>query len=119
MASSSGRAGQNDSALSGRSFASDNNAPVAPEILEAIVRANTGDAVGYGADSWTESAVLKFRRHFGASTDVYFTFNGTGANVVALTCLLKPWEAVLCPATAHLQTDECGTLERFAGAKVI
>jgi threonine aldolase len=102
-----------------RSFASDNNAPVAPEILDAILAANDGDAIAYGPDPWTEAATARFRDHFGGATDVYFTFNGTGANVVALACLLKPWEAVLCPATAHLQTDECGALERFSGAKVV
>lgn len=102
-----------------RSFASDNNAPVAPEILQAIVEANAGDAVGYGRDEYTERAVARFRDHFGADTDVYFAFNGTGANVTALSCVVKPWEAVLCPATAHLQTDECGAFERFTGSKVI
>ncbi|HTA55793.1 MAG TPA: beta-eliminating lyase-related protein, partial [Candidatus Acidoferrales bacterium] len=56
---------------------------------------------------------------FGERTDVYLTFNGTGANVAALSSLLRPWEAVLAPATAHLQTDECGAFERFAGSKVI
>jgi threonine aldolase len=102
-----------------RSFASDNNAPVAPEILAAIVDANSGDAIGYGDDDWTGRAVARFREHFGEQTDVYFTFNGTGANISALSSLLRPWEAVLCPATAHLQTDECGALERFAGSKVM
>ncbi len=106
-------------AASRRSFASDNAAPVAPEMLRAIEAANDGDATGYGADAWTASAVERFREHFGAATSVYFTFNGTGANVVALSCLVKPWEAVLCPASAHLQTDECGAFERFAGSKVI
>jgi threonine aldolase len=102
-----------------RSFASDNAAPVAPEILDAIRRANAGDAIGYGHDAWTASAIRRFRERFGETTDVYFTFNGTGANVVALSCLVRPWEAVLCPASAHLQTDECGAFERFAGSKVI
>lgn len=102
-----------------RSFASDNNAPVAPEILDALRAANEGDAVGYGDDPWTAAAVERFREHFGAATDVYFTFNGTGANVVALACLLQPWQAVLCPASAHLQVDECAALERFAGSKTI
>ncbi len=102
-----------------RSFASDNNAPVAPEILDALQRANDGDAVGYGADPWTASAVRRFKEHFGDATEPYFMLNGTGANVVALSCLLRPWEAVLCPATAHLQVDECGALERFAGSKTI
>ncbi|HEV7180771.1 MAG TPA: aminotransferase class I/II-fold pyridoxal phosphate-dependent enzyme [Candidatus Baltobacteraceae bacterium] len=102
-----------------RSFASDNNAPVAPEIMKALNEANTEDAVGYGRDDYTERAVAAFRAHFGAETGVYFAFNGTGANVVALSCVVKPWEAVLCPASAHLQTDECGAFERFTGSKVI
>jgi len=102
-----------------RSFASDNNAPVAPEILQAIVAANAGDAPAYGGDPWTEAAVALFREQFGAQTDVYFTFNGTGANVAALSSILRPWQAVLTPASAHLQTDECGALERFSGSKVI
>lgn len=102
-----------------RSFASDNNAPAAPEILAAIVAANEGDAVGYGDDPWTPRAVERFRETFGADTDVLFAFNGTGANVAALASLLRPWEAVLCAASAHLQTDECGAFERFSGSKVI
>jgi threonine aldolase len=102
-----------------RSFASDNNAPVAPEIFEAIVAANTGDAVGYGDDEWTARALARFREHFGDQTDVHFVFNGTGANVAALSSLLRPWESVLCPATAHLQTDECSAFERFGGSKVV
>ncbi|MGA8474010.1 MAG: low specificity L-threonine aldolase [Candidatus Cybelea sp.] len=106
-------------ALSRRSFASDNNAPVAPEIMQAIVAANDGDAIGYGEDAWTARALDAFRQHFGPRTDVYFTFNGTGANVAALSSLLRPWEAVLAPSSAHLQTDECGALERFSGSKVI
>jgi threonine aldolase len=102
-----------------RSFGSDNNAPVAPEIFQAIADANTGDAIGYGDDAWTQRAVSRFKEHFGASTEVYLTFNGTGANVAGLSSLLRPWEAVLAPASAHLQTDECGAIERFSGSKVI
>jgi threonine aldolase len=102
-----------------RSFASDNNAPVAPEILQAIADANVGDAGGYGDDAWTARVIERFKAHFGERTEVYLTFNGTGANVAALSSLLRPWEAVLTPATAHLQTDECGALERFSGSKVI
>jgi threonine aldolase len=102
-----------------RSFASDNNAPVAPEIMQAILAANVGDAAAYGDDPWTARAIERFREHFGSNTEVFFTFNGTGANVAALSSLLRPWEAVLAPASAHLQTDECGALERFSGSKVI
>jgi threonine aldolase len=105
--------------LSRRSFGSDNHAPVAPEILQAILDANAGDAIGYGDDPWTARAIERFKEHFGEHTRVYLTFNGTGANVAALSSLLHPWEAVLAPASAHLQTDECGALERFSGSKVI
>ncbi len=102
-----------------RTFASDNNAPVAPEILRALQAANDGDAVGYGRDPWTQAAIEHFRAMFGSQTDVYFAFNGTGANVLALGSVLKPFEAALCPATAHLNVDECGALERIAGCKTI
>ncbi len=105
--------------MSERTFASDNNAPIAAEILQAIIDANSGDAVGYGHDAYTKRATERFKDIFGSSSDVYFTFNGTGANVVALSCLTQPYEAVICPATAHLQTDECGAFERFAGCKIL
>ncbi len=102
-----------------RSLGSDNEAPVAPEILQAIVEANTGNAIAYGNDAWTARAIDRLKEHFGEQTDVFLTFNGTAANVVALSSFLRPWEAVLAPASAHLQTDECGALERFSGSKVI
>ncbi|MFY9632112.1 MAG: beta-eliminating lyase-related protein [Candidatus Cybelea sp.] len=102
-----------------RSFASDNNAPIAPEMLEAILEANVGDAPAYGDDEWTARARACFRERFGEDVEVFFAFNGTGANVAALSSLLRPWEAVLAPVTAHLQSDECGALERFAGSKLI
>lgn len=102
-----------------RTFASDNTAPAASEILSALVQANDGDVVSYGHDPYTERAADRFRHVFGESTGAYFAFNGTGANVVALSCLLRPFEAVICPASAHLQTDECGAFERFTGCKVL
>lgn len=102
-----------------RSFASDNTAPAAQEILAAIAQANKGDAVSYGDDDWTGRAQARIREVFGGNADVFFTFNGTGANVVALSTLVRPFEAVLTPATSHLQTDECGAFERFTGCKVL
>ncbi len=105
--------------MAARTFASDNNAPIAAEILQAIAGANDGDTVGYGHDAYTERALARFREIFGPSSDAYFTFNGTAANVVALSCLTQPYEAVICPATAHLQTDECGAFERFTGCKLL
>jgi len=102
-----------------RSFASDNNASVHPEVLEAIRRANDGPAAAYGDDPHTELAVEKFREHFGAGVAVFFVFNGTGANVLGLQALTRPFHAVLCPETSHIYTDECGAPEKFTGCKLI
>lgn len=102
-----------------RSFASDNNATVHPEVIEAIRRANDGHVVGYGDDPYTESAVRKFREHFGNDTEVFFVFNGTAANVLSLQALTRPFHAVLCPELSHIYTDECGAPERFTGCKLV
>ena len=101
-------------------FASDNWAGVHPEILEAVARANDGNhAPSYGADSWTAEARRLFTEHFGAGTHVYLAFNGTGANVVGLQSLLRPFEAVVCADSAHINVDECGAPERFLGSKLL
>jgi threonine aldolase len=102
-----------------RSFASDNNAGVHPEILEAIASANQGHVVAYGDDPYTRSAISKFEEHFGSGIDVFFTFNGTGANVLGLQALNRPYHAVLCSDYAHIYTDECGAPEKHTGCKLI
>jgi len=100
-------------------FASDNYAGVHPEILDAIAAANTGQAAAYGADPWTRRCVERFREHFGQEVEVFLTFSGTGANVTALQSLLRPFEHVVCAASAHINTDECGAPERFLGSKLV
>src|SRR5580693_1825088 len=102
-----------------RSFASDNNAVVHPEVLEAIRRANEGHTVGYGTDPYTESAIEKFRDEFGAEVAVFFVFNGTAANVLSLQALTRSYHGVLCPESSHIYTDECGAPEKFTGCKLI
>ena len=102
-----------------RGFASDNNAGVHPEILEAIARANQGHVVAYGDDPYTRSAIAKFQEHFGDDIDVFFTFNGTGANVLGLQALNRSYHAVLCSDCAHIYTDECGAPEKHTGCKLI
>jgi len=102
------------------SFASDNVAGAHPAVLEAVMAANTGSAAPYGADPWTARAVGRVRDLFDApAAEVLFTYGGTGANVVAFQSVLDPHEAVICPATAHINTDECGAAERFTGAKLL
>ena len=102
-----------------RSFASDNNAGVHPEVLEAIARANQGHVVAYGDDPYTRSAVARFEEHFGEGIDVFYTFNGTGANVLGLQAINRPYHAVLCSEHAHIYTDECGAPEKHTGSKLI
>jgi threonine aldolase len=102
-----------------RSFASDNNATVHPEVLEAIGGANQGHVIGYGDDAYTEAAIQKFREHFGADVEVFFVFNGTAANCLSLDALTRPYHAVLCSERSHIYTDECGAPEKLTGCKLI
>jgi len=102
-----------------RSFASDNNAGVHPEILNAIVTANNGHVVAYGDDPFTARAVKKFKEAFGKQTEVYFVFGGTGANVLGLKAITQPYHAIICAETAHINVDECGAPEKFTGCKLL
>jgi len=102
-----------------RSFASDNNAGVHPEILKAVGEANRGHAVGYGDDPYTASAVQKFKQRFGADIEVFFVFNGTAANCLGLKALTNSYNAVICGEGAHIYTDECGAPEKFTGCKLL
>lgn len=102
-----------------RSFASDNNAGVHPEMIEAIRAANEGHVVAYGDDPFTERAVKVFQKHFGKDIAVYFVFGGTGANVLGLKAITNTYEAVVCAETAHINVDECGAPEKFTGCKLL
>ena len=102
-----------------RSFGSDNNSGVHPSILSAIIAANEGHAVGYGDDRWTNEAKEHFVRHFGPDIEVQFVFNGTGANVVAAATALRPYQAIICSNSSHINSDECGAPEALIGAKLI
>jgi threonine aldolase len=102
-----------------RGFASDNNSGIHPEILDAIAAANQGHAVGYGGDELTEKARQRFKQEFGDQTEVFFVFNGTGANVLGLSTLAHSFQSIICADTAHIQTDECGAPEKFTGCKLL
>jgi len=102
-----------------RGFASDNNSGIHPEILMAISAANEGHATGYGNDNLTKMVIRQFKKEFGEKTDVYFVFNGTGANVLSLSTLTNSFNSVICAETAHIQTDECGAPEKFTGCKLL
>jgi threonine aldolase len=101
-----------------KSFGSDNHAGAHPAVLRAIMEANSGDAVAYGADAWTERVTAMLRDTFRAD-DAFLVLNGTGANVLGLSLLLRRHEAVICADSAHINTDECGAPERLLGTKLV
>ena len=102
-----------------RGFASDNNAGIHHKVLKAMQDANIGHCIAYGDDIYTQSAIAKIKEHFGEDIDVYFTFNGTGSNVLALKMLTESYNSIICAETAHINVDECGAPEKFTGCKLL
>jgi threonine aldolase len=102
-----------------RGFASDNNAGVHPEIMEAIIGVNHGHVIAYGDDPYTASAVKKIRKVFGEDVQPFFVFIGTAANVLGLDALTKPYHSIICAETSHVHEDECGAPERWTGCKLL
>lgn len=102
-----------------KGFASDNNSGVHPGILKAMEAANEGHFTGYGNDPFTEKAKAVFKEKFGSDTEVFFVFNGTGANVLGLSSVTRSFNSIICAETAHIQEDECGAPEKFTGCKLL
>ena len=102
-----------------RGFASDNYAGIHPEILAAMVAINDGHQVAYGDDIYSAQLSTVVKKQFGEDAEVFPVFNGTGANVVTLQAMCKPWEAVVCATSAHINVDEGGAPEKVAGLKLL
>jgi threonine aldolase len=102
-----------------KSFGSDNHAGAHPAVLAALAAASQGDAAAYGDDPWTARAAAQLAGAFGAGGGVFFVFNGTAANVLGLSLMLRPYEAVICAEDAHINVDECGAPERIIGCKLL
>lgn len=100
-------------------FASDNTAGLAPEAMAAFVAAGTGSAPSYGADAWTARAQRLISDLFEKECAVFFVFNGTAANAIALAQLCRSHHSVVCHECSHLDTDECAAPEFFIGGKII
>ncbi|WP_018988470.1 threonine aldolase family protein [Aromatoleum toluclasticum] len=101
-------------------FASDNYAGICPEAMAAFTAANVGHAGAYGEDEWTRRVSDRLRALFDTDCDVYFVFNGTAANSLALASLCQSYHSVVCHELAHVQTDECGGPEFFSnGSKLL
>ena len=102
-----------------RGFASDNHSGAHPEVLEAVARANVDHAGSYGEDAWTRRFDDLICDHFGPEALGFPVFNGTAANVLAIDAVTRPHEAVVCVEGSHIDIDECGAPERWAGVKLL
>lgn len=101
-------------------FASDNYSGICPEAWAAMAAANAGHAPAYGEDPWTARAADAFRTLFETPCEVFFAFNGTAANALALAALCQSYHSVICADAAHVETDECGAPEFFSnGSKLL
>lgn len=101
-------------------FASDNTVGICPEAWQAMAEANRGCVASYGEDPWTTRAADSLRDVFETDCDVYFVFNGTAANALALASLCQSYHSVICHEAAHIETDECGAPEFFSnGTKIL
>jgi len=106
--------------FSHKQFASDNYSGICPEAWEAMKEANVGHAPAYGEDIWTEQASNMLRELFEYDCEVFFTFNGTAANSLALASLCHSYHSIICSDVAHVETDECGAPEFFSnGTKIL
>lgn len=102
-----------------RGFGSDNFSGVLPEVFNALKEAAYGHQHSYGDDDFTQKAVEDFKSIFGKDIDVYFVYNGTGANILSLSAFTHSYNAVICTETAHINVDECGAIEKQSGCKLL
>ena len=101
-------------------FASDNYAGICPEAWQAMQEANVGFASSYGDDQWTARACASIREIFETDCEVFFVFNGTAANSLALASLCRSYHSIICHESSHVETDECGAAEFFSnGTKIL
>ncbi len=100
------------------SFGSDNHSGVHPTVLSALQQANEGYCPAYGDDPLTQRMLGEIRDLFGGACEAWFVVTGTGANVLALQSLMRSYHAVACPATSHINVDECGAVQKFTQGRL-
>src|SRR6516225_10140189 len=96
-------------------FRSDNTGRAAPEILEALIRANRDTALGYGGDDWTAALQQRFSELFETPVRVFPVATGTAANALSLATLGPSWGLVYCSEVAHINTAEANAAGFFGG----
>jgi threonine aldolase len=102
-----------------KALASDNYSGVHPEVMEALIMANVEHQGAYGNDDFTARTIGLFKKYFGDSTEVFFAYNGTGANVLGLSALTQSFNSILCSELAHINVDESTAPEKFTGCKLL
>ncbi|MBN2638089.1 MAG: low specificity L-threonine aldolase [Bacteroidales bacterium] len=104
-----------------KSFASDNWSGACPEIMQALQEVNQGHMAAYGEENEaaTAAAVQNFKAHFGESAATFFVYNGTAANVLATSHIMRPYQAIVSAHSAHMNEDECGAPEKISGSKIL
>lgn len=97
-------------------FSSDNSAPAAPEIIDALRRINKGYQPSYGTDEVAEAVQERIQEIFESATArVFLVSTGTAANALCLACLCPPWATIYCHQKSHVEEDECGAPEFYTG----
>ncbi len=102
-----------------RGFGSDNFSGVLPEVFKALEEVNYGHQHSYGEDIYSKKAIADFKAIFGQNIEVFFVYNGTGANILSLSSFTRPHQAIICAETAHINVDECGAIEKQSGSKLL
>lgn len=102
-----------------RGFGSDNFSGVLPEVFKALEEVNYGHQHAYGEDIHSLKAIDDFKAVFGQNIEVFFVYNGTGANILSLSSFIRPYQAIICAETAHINVDECGAIEKQSGSKLL
>ncbi|MBE0649215.1 MAG: low specificity L-threonine aldolase [Bacteroidales bacterium] len=104
-----------------KSFASDNWSGVCPEVMEALVKVNHGHIAAYGEldEAVTTAAIEKFKKYFGNDIAVFFVYNGTSANVLGTSHVIRSYQAIVAAHSAHMNDDECGAPEKISGSKIL
>ena len=101
------------------SFGSDNHSGIHPQVLAAIYNANAGFCPAYGDDPLTIKVLEQIKELFGGNCDAWFVITGTGANILCLQSFMDSYNAILCARSAHINTDECGAVQKFTQGRLL
>ena len=100
-------------------FRNDYSESAHPDVLAAVCATAGAHVTGYGADEYCARCADLIREQCACPrADVQFMVGGTQANFTAVAAFLRPWEAVICAQSGHLNGHEGGAVEA-AGHKLL